>query len=118
MSVSRPFGVPKLKSTHVKGAFCLALWVLGGFAHADPLALAQEKHCLSCHAIDHKVVGPAYRDVAKRYAMDAQANARLSEKIMRGGAGSWGVVPMPANNQVSPEQAHELVDWILKQKSP
>jgi cytochrome c len=82
------------------------------------MALAQDKHCLSCHAIDHKVVGPAYRDVAKRYALDPQASARLSEKVIRGGAGSWGVVPMPANPQVSPEQARELVAWVLNLKSP
>jgi len=111
-------GYTRLKFASFKGALCLGLFVLSAFAQADPLALAQEKHCLSCHAIDHKVVGPAYRDVAKRYALDATASTRLSEKIIRGGAGSWGVVPMPANNQVSPDQARELVDWILKQKSP
>jgi cytochrome c len=108
----------RLKSIPFKGFLCLSLWLLGTQAHADPLALAQDKHCLSCHAIDHKVVGPAYRDVAKRYALDPAASIRLSEKVIRGGAGSWGVVPMPANNQVSAEQARELVDWILKQKSP
>jgi cytochrome c len=108
----------RLKRTLLKGTLCLSLWLLGAMAHADPLALAQDKHCLSCHAIDHKVVGPAYRDVAKRYSLDPGASTRLSEKVIRGGAGSWGVVPMPANNQVSAEQARELVEWILKQKSP
>lgn len=107
-----------INSALIDGFFYLTLGSLACLAHADPVALAQDKHCLGCHAIDHKVVGPAYRDVAKRYALDPQAASRLSEKVLHGGAGSWGVVPMPANTQVSAEQARELVNWILKQKSP
>ena len=79
-----------------------------------PQELAKERHCLSCHAVDHKVVGPAYADVAKKYQQDPTALARLAQKIRLGGGGIWGAVPMPANAQVSAEEAQVLAQWILK----
>ena len=79
-------------------------------------ALAQASHCLSCHAMDKKLVGPAFRDVARKYADDPQAPQRLAAKVISGGNGSWGVVYMPANKQISPAQARVLVDWILALK--
>lgn len=79
-----------------------------------PQELAKERHCLSCHAVDHKVVGPAYADVAKKYQQDPTALARLSQKVRLGGGGVWGAIPMPANAQVSPVEAQVLVQWILK----
>jgi cytochrome c len=81
-------------------------------AYADQ-ALAQTKNCLSCHAIDHKVVGPAYKDVAARYRNDKTAPARLAAKVMEGGGGVWGAVKMPSNQQVSEAEAKKLVTWIL-----
>lgn len=91
----------------------LAAGLLGlADAHGSE-ALAQASHCLSCHAMDKKVVGPAFRDVARKYAGDTQAPQRLAAKVIAGGNGSWGVVYMPANKQISPEQARALVDWIL-----
>lgn len=77
-------------------------------------ALAKSKNCLSCHAIDKKVVGPAYQDVAKKYAGQKDAVDKLASKIMKGGAGVWGVVPMPANSQVSEAEAKKLAAWVLE----
>ncbi|GAB4397167.1 MAG: c-type cytochrome [Rhodoferax sp.] len=82
-----------------------------GSAWADA-ALAQKKNCLACHAVDKKIVGPAFKDVAQKYAGQDVA-AKLSEKVIKGGSGVWGVVPMPANPQVSPAEAQTLVKWVL-----
>jgi cytochrome c len=83
------------------------------FANAD---LAQKKNCLACHAVDKKVVGPAYKEVAAKYASDKGAAAKLTEKVMKGGVGAWGQIPMPANPQVTEAEAKTLVAWILSQK--
>ncbi len=96
-------------------ASCLSAAFVATPSHAaDDDALARAKNCLNCHALDRKVVGPAYRDVAKRYAGDRDAEARLALKIRRGGAGAWGVVPMPAN-AVTPDEAVRLARWVLMQ---
>ena len=78
--------------------------------------LAKAKNCLACHAVDKKVVGPAYQDVAAKYAKDKDAPAKLAKKIREGGVGAWGQIPMPANPQVSAEEATKLVNWLLGQK--
>jgi cytochrome c len=83
------------------------------FAQQD---LAQSKNCLTCHAVDKKVVGPAYKDVAAKYAGDKTAVDKLTQKVMKGGSGVWGPVPMPANPQVSEAEAKKLVTWILSLK--
>jgi cytochrome c len=75
--------------------------------------LAQKKSCLACHATDKKLVGPAYKDVAAKYAKDKDAVAKLTEKIQKGSTGVWGQVPMPANPQVNPEEAKQLATWVL-----
>jgi cytochrome c len=78
-------------------------------------ALAQKKNCMACHAVEKKVVGPAYKDVAKKY--DGQnVSAKLVTKVMKGGAGTWGAVPMPANPQVTQAEAETLVKWVLSLK--
>lgn len=84
-------------------------------AYADQ-ALAKAKNCMSCHAIDKKVVGPAYQDVAKKYAGQKDAVDKLASKIMKGGAGVWGVIPMPVNSQVSEGEAKKLAAWVLTLK--
>jgi len=84
-----------------------------GVAQADE-ALAKSKNCLSCHAVDKKLVGPAYKDVAKKYT--AKDEAMLAEKVIKGGKGVWGQVPMPPNASVKPEEATKLVKWILSLK--
>jgi cytochrome c len=83
------------------------------FANAE---LAQKKNCMACHAVDKKVVGPAYKDVAAKYADQKDAVAKLTQKVIKGGAGVWGPVPMPANPQVTEAEAKQLVQWVLSLK--
>jgi cytochrome c len=71
---------------------------------------------MACHAVDKKVVGPAYKDVAKKYAGDAKAVAMLEAKVIKGGAGVWGPVPMPANAQVNAAESKKLVAWVMSLK--
>jgi len=94
-------------------AAALAVTALPAFAQAD---LAQKKNCLACHAVDKKVVGPAYKEVAAKYAGQKDAVDKLTQKVMKGGVGVWGQIPMPANPQVSEAEAKQLVTWILGQK--
>ena len=84
-------------------------------AFANP-ELAQKKNCMACHAVDKKVLGPAYKDVAAKYAGQKDAVDKLAQKVIKGGAGVWGPVPMPANAQVSEAEAKQLVQWILTLK--
>lgn len=84
-------------------------------AMAD-LALATAKNCMACHAVDKKLVGPSYKDVAAKYAGQNDAAAKLEAKVLKGGSGVWGPVPMPANAQVTPDEAKKLVAWILATK--
>jgi len=75
--------------------------------------LAKKSNCLACHQIDKKSVGPAYKDIAKKYKGQDVA-AKLAEKVKKGGQGVWGPVPMPPNAAVSDADIKTLVDWILK----
>ena len=84
-------------------------------AHADA-ALARAKNCMACHAVDKKLVGPAYKDVAAKYRNDKGAEAKLVEKVKKGGSGVWGQVPMPPNASVKDEDVKALVKWILSLK--
>ena len=77
------------------------------------LALATSKNCMACHATDKKLVGPAFKDVAAKYANDKTAADKLATKIQKGGAGVWGPVPMPANTQVNDAEAKKLAAWVL-----
>ncbi len=81
-------------------------------AWSDAAKLAQEKGCLGCHAVDKKVVGPAYKDVAAKYKGQAEAVDKLAQKIKEGGSGNWGSVPMPPN-AVTDEEAKTLAEWVL-----
>ena len=81
-------------------------------AHAN-LELAQRNTCTACHAVDKKVVGPGYRDIAKKYADSKDAVAMLSESIRKGGMGKWGPVPMPAQTTLSDADARTLAGWIM-----
>src|SRR4051812_20601881 len=103
--------------TSMKSAlFALAAPAAGsGPALADQ-ALANAKNCMSCHAVDKKLVGPAYKDVAAKYSGQKDAADRLATKIMKGGAGVWGPVPMPANPQVNEAEAKKLAAWVLTLK--
>jgi cytochrome c len=97
----------------------LAAAALAGSASFPVLAdqaLAIKKNCMGCHALDRKMVGPAYKDVAKKYAADPAATDKLALKIQKGGAGVWGPVPMPTNPQVNEKEAKTLASWILSLK--
>ncbi len=100
---------------------CLLIATLAaGTAVSTPaladLQLATAKNCMACHAVATKLVGPSYKDVAAKYAGQKDAVDKLSAKIVKGGAGVWGPVPMPANAQVSADEAKKLAAWVLTQK--
>jgi cytochrome c len=95
---------------------CLTAGVLVSnvaMANAD---LAKAKNCMACHAVASKVVGPAFKDVAAKYAGQKDAEEKLTQKVLKGGSGVWGAIPMPANAQVSEAEARTLVKWVLSQK--
>lgn len=78
--------------------------------------LAKAKNCTACHAVDKKLIGPSYKDVAAKYASDKDAVAKLAKKVREGGVGAWGQIPMPANPQVNADEATALVKWIMSTK--
>jgi cytochrome c len=79
-------------------------------------ALAKSKNCMACHSIDKKLVGPSYKDVAKKYAGQKDAEATLVTHVMKGSKGVWGPVPMPANANVNEAEAKQLVTWVMSLK--
>jgi cytochrome c len=83
--------------------------------HAS-LELAQKNACMTCHAVDKKLVGPAYSDVAKKYAGQKDAETTLAASIKKGGSGKWGAIPMPAQAALSETDAKILAKWILSIK--
>jgi len=89
------------------------LLVAGSALAADMPAAAKKNNCVACHAIDKKLVGPAWADVAKKYKGDAGAAAHLDGVISKGGKGVWGPMPMPPNPKVTAEERKELVDFVL-----
>lgn len=94
---------------------CIAAMVAGvAPAHAS-LELAQKHACVACHAIDKKLVGPSYLDVAKKYAGQADAAARLAASIRQGGSGKWGAVPMPPQPALSDADVKALAAWVASQ---
>ncbi|MDO8385126.1 MAG: c-type cytochrome [Polaromonas sp.] len=80
------------------------------------LQLATAKNCMACHAVATKLVGPSYKDVAAKYAGQKDAVDKLASKIIKGGSGVWGPVPMPANAQVNADDAKKLAAWVMTQK--
>lgn len=78
--------------------------------------LAKKHNCLACHQVDKKVVGPSYKDVAAKYRGDKTAEAKLFDKVKKGGVGVWGQIPMPPNATVSDADIKSLVKWVLSQK--
>jgi len=97
----------------------IAVFSLLSFSHVNAQSgadLAKAKNCLICHSVSTKIVGPAYRDVAKKYAGQKNVEQKLVGKVLKGGSGVWGEMPMPPNTQVTPQEATVLVKWILSQK--
>ncbi|MFC7518375.1 c-type cytochrome [Herbaspirillum sp. GCM10030257] len=95
---------------------CLAAGALVSNAAMANADLAKSKNCMACHAVGNKVVGPSFKDVAAKYAGQKDAEDKLVQKIIKGGAGVWGAVPMPANPQVSEAEARTLTKWVLSVK--
>ncbi|MDC8758999.1 c-type cytochrome [Janthinobacterium fluminis] len=103
----------------MKRSMMVGVLMVSAFASQAALAnadLAKAKNCMACHAVASKLVGPAYKDVAAKYAGQKDAENKLVQKILKGGSGAWGTVPMPANPQVSEAEARTLVKWVLAQK--
>jgi cytochrome c len=96
----------------ILAAAAAAALLLAAPARADE-ALAKKHNCLACHTVDKKLVGPAYKEIAKKYKGQNVA-AKLQEKVKKGGQGAWGPVPMPPNPAVPDDDIRKLVDWILK----
>lgn len=90
--------------------------VVAAPSEADSLALAKKSGCLICHAVDRKIVGPAWKEVAAKYRGDAGAEARLMDKVAKGGSGAWGAVQMPAQSKVSETDRRSLVRFVLSLK--
>ena len=95
--------------------FAMAALLLSGAAQANE-ALAQKNNCLGCHAVANKLVGPAYKDVAAKYAGQADAQARVMESIRNGSAGKWGELPMPPHPKLSDADLKKLASWVLNAK--
>jgi cytochrome c len=95
---------------------CFAVGALVSNAAMANADLAKAKNCLACHSTDAKLVGPSYKDVAKKYAGQKDAENMLVQKVLKGSTGAWGSVPMPANAQVNEAEARTLVKWILSMK--
>jgi cytochrome c len=96
--------------------FFIALLFVAQAADASAEAMMKKHGCAACHAIDKKVIGPAYQEVAAKYKADKDALAKLSDKVKKGGVGVWGQIPMPPNVQVPDGDIKDLVSWILTLK--
>ena len=101
-----------MKHTRLMAALALAALLAAPAARADE-ALAKKYNCLACHTVDKKLVGPAYKDIARKYKGQAGAEAKMLEKVKKGGSGAWGPIPMPPNPAVPEADLKKLVGWIL-----
>ena len=102
----------------MKFAFAL-LFTLGLLAAGNAAAsekLAQSSGCMTCHAVDRKVIGPGYKEIAAKYRNDKSAEAKLVKKVKAGGSGVWGSTPMPPNAHVKEDDIKTIVHWILTLK--
>ena len=102
-----------MKALLVSLVAATGLMIAGGAMAADMPALAKKSGCNGCHAIDKKIVGPAWQDVANKYKGDADAVAKLSTKISKGGSGAWGAVPMPPQPKLSEAETKELAGFVM-----
>ena len=102
-----------MKKLLLAGAIASTLVAAPALANEE---LAKKNACTACHAVDKKLVGPGYKEVAKKYAGDKTAEAKLIDKVKKGGVGVWGQVPMPPNAAVKDEDVKTLVKWVLSLK--
>ncbi|WP_027802415.1 c-type cytochrome [Paraburkholderia dilworthii] len=96
--------------------------LVGSAAHAADAPrgqrIASANACMGCHAVDRKLVGPSFQQIAARYKGDVQAPAKLVRKVKDGGSGVWGMIPMPAHQSMSDADIHAVVDWVLAGAPP
>ncbi len=99
-------------------ALLLSLGVMaaGNVAASDQTKLAQSSGCMTCHAIDKKLIGPGYKEIAAKYRNDKGAEANLVKKVKAGGSGVWGSIPMPPNAHVKEDNIKAIVHWVLELK--
>lgn len=100
----------------MKQSILAALLAIAAFEAQASQDLAKARNCMACHAVNGKLVGPALKDIAAKYAGDKNAEATLAAKVVKGSSGIWGAMPMPPNPQVSEAEARTLVKWVLQQK--
>ena len=105
-----------MKSYWFAAITAVALFSAGAAIANEDEDLAKKSACMACHKIEGKLVGPGYKDVAKKYAGDASAEAKLIAKVKAGGSGVWGAIPMPPNAAISDADLKKLVKWVLSMK--
>ncbi len=105
--------VPMIELRCLAAVLALLLAPWDAFASAE---LARDKNCVACHSAERRMIGPPYKDIAGRYANDDATVRTLSQRIIEGTAGNWGQMPMPAQPDVSQEQAEALARWILSHR--
>lgn len=100
--------------TFISSLLASALLFAGAASAATAPELLQKNACMACHSVDKKVLGPAFKEIAKKYKGNAEAVATLTKKVKEGGSGVWGPVPMPAHNgKVSDADVKTMVEHIL-----
>ena len=92
----------------------LSTALLAGVAHANP-QLAKANNCFACHSLDKKIIGPSFRDIAKKYAGQPGAENKMADKIRRGSVGVWGSAPMQPMPDISDADLKSLAKWLLAQ---
>lgn len=102
-----------MKAMIVSMVAATGLMIAGSAMAADMPALAKKNGCANCHAIDKKMVGPGWQEVANKYKGDAGAKDKMDAKVAKGGSGAWGSIPMPPQPKLSDADRHELVEFIL-----
>ena len=99
--------------TTASGQGALAADAPAAFSAADAINIAGKNACMGCHAVDRKLVGPSFQQIAGKYKGDVQAQARLETKVRDGGSGVWGVLPMPSHRSMNGADIKTVVGWIL-----
>ena len=102
-----------MKKSLTLAAIALSVAALPALANEE---LAKKHACTACHSVDKKIVGPAFKEVAAKYRNDKAAEAKLVDKVKKGGVGVWGQVPMPPNSAVPDADVKTLVKWVLSLK--
>lgn len=105
-----------MKSYWFAAITAVALFSAGAATANEDEDLAKKSACMACHKMEGKLVGPGYKEVAKKYAGDAGAEAKLIAKVKAGGSGVWGAIPMPPNAAISDADLKKLVKWVLSMK--